>query len=623
MVNKKKSANDKAIIELAMALISRTCIPFIGAGVSKKSGLPTGGEFLKKNKVGALSWKYGTQVLDSKVNYKNNWLKTFGNKKLKPNELHELLAHLDARYYISTNYDTLFEDAFKAINKTTDLFTINSEKQVEESFSKNNIVIKLHGDVDNQELLVMTAPEYHDRIKHPKYVDKLVELLFLTHTILFIGCSLEDDNILSMLYNCANLPTKNSRSKFILLKNVDNAKRELLDIYNVIPISLNCKNDSQYFECIKDFIFQLWLSKTEALRLKKQPDNSKTFITPKDIVNEAIRLKQLNKLKEVIGLIDTYLYDVDWKKHIDLLADWTYVVISVYDKIENMKELEKIQRRIDKIFDSLQGVASDKVYSYIKNRYRSSVALANIRCLKIGNALKLLSNILKQTAPPISDSDESVLYADQLLVRAIAFISYAAFSKNDGVAKKYIIDAGKDVSRAEQIYKSIKMDGEEVHFKGRLYGTKVYLNFASRDKGIKNFELADPVGTARKGPDESKQRTEYGIIAGLYCLGYSYFKVADEHLNAGHRTKLLGEAKDSITEALRRINKVPKEYCQVSRSRIELLLSFIQSAIEGKENNLTKIERKYNKVLSKLNENLSKDPNLVFSLGKWLGLPLN
>jgi hypothetical protein len=108
---------------------------------------------------------------------------------------HELLAQITFfDKIVTTNYDTLFERVYGGrlhkITRGRDI-GLGEPKQVE--------FYKVHGDIQNPDSLVVTEQDYRNFFeKQDSLLWKSLETLMAKYTVLFLGYSLEDQNVLAL-----------------------------------------------------------------------------------------------------------------------------------------------------------------------------------------------------------------------------------------------------------------------------------------------------------------------------------------------------------------------------------------------------------------------------------------
>jgi len=125
---------------------------------------------------------------------------TFLRPGYHPTKLHELILTIDPKIVITTNYDQIYESQFPGGR----LFVVkkyHEEGILDEIRSPVRLLIKAHGCVTFPKNIVITRSQYYKaKSKYPSFFSLLYSL-FLTNTVLFIGCSLEDPDIQLILAN--------------------------------------------------------------------------------------------------------------------------------------------------------------------------------------------------------------------------------------------------------------------------------------------------------------------------------------------------------------------------------------------------------------------------------------
>ena len=144
-----------------------------------------------------------------------------------PNELDNLIIELNPEHIITTNYDHLLEDVqhpnrsnYRVIKNDTDIL-----KQYGRQY-----IIKMHGDIEDIENIVLKEEDYLKYSKSHELIETYIKSLLLDKTFLFIGYSLNDNN-LKLIMSYINYFAKNkdvSREKHYLVVNqLDNKERDI------------------------------------------------------------------------------------------------------------------------------------------------------------------------------------------------------------------------------------------------------------------------------------------------------------------------------------------------------------------------------------------------------------
>lgn len=137
----------------------------------------------------------------------SNYLKSqYLRGKYKPSKVHELIKDLDSKIVVTTNFDKLYEGLCHEPEYITFDYT-DTRSIIGSIKAPENIIINAHGSIDDTEKLIFTAKQYYQaQEKYPEFYH-LMTALFLTHTVVFFGYSLNDPDInllLQFLHNTAN-----------------------------------------------------------------------------------------------------------------------------------------------------------------------------------------------------------------------------------------------------------------------------------------------------------------------------------------------------------------------------------------------------------------------------------
>lgn len=217
---------------LVEELAYRRCLIFLGSGISATAKNDEGespdtwGAFLDKVKLKMKNPseddKQFVEDMLKKQNYLlalqaisdlcesgeySNYLKRqYLRGNYKPSKVHELIKDLDSKIVVTTNFDKLYEGLCHQPEYLTFDYT-NTRSIIGSIKAPENIIIKAHGSIDDIEKLIFTAKQYYQaQEKYPEFYH-LMAALFLTHTVVFLGYSLNDPDInllLQFLHNTAH-----------------------------------------------------------------------------------------------------------------------------------------------------------------------------------------------------------------------------------------------------------------------------------------------------------------------------------------------------------------------------------------------------------------------------------
>ena len=106
--------------------------------------------------------------------------------------LSNAILDLAPAHIITTNYDKLIE---LCKNVQRDNYSVIIDDKDLLDSAKNKYIIKMHGDIDHPETIVLKESDYLDYSQKHVLIEMFVKSLLADHTILFLGYSLNDYNI--------------------------------------------------------------------------------------------------------------------------------------------------------------------------------------------------------------------------------------------------------------------------------------------------------------------------------------------------------------------------------------------------------------------------------------------
>lgn len=245
---------------LVQEVARRRVVFFLGSGVtassvnSNGSSPVTWSEFLFKacelvcdeevrsqikNIIENNNYLLGLQAIKDNVDqgdYKELLDECFNDPSFQHSELHEVLLDLDIPITVTTNFDKIYDtycestsrDAYKVVNYT-------SEDLGDLLRSNARLIIKAHGSINEIQGMIFTKSEYHEaKRSYPRFYE-LLKAIFLTHTVIFIGCGMEDPDILLTLED-VKITGSGNRPHYALIKHRNltvHSISELRDAYNI------------------------------------------------------------------------------------------------------------------------------------------------------------------------------------------------------------------------------------------------------------------------------------------------------------------------------------------------------------------------------------------------------
>ena len=121
----------------------------------------------------------------------------FRDPNLEPAPAHQLLPKLRVSAILTTNYDKLIEQSFPA---ATRIYTqLDYPGLALTRRASEFAIVKVHGDADRPESIVLGQGDYRQAMFANQPFGNYLTTTFTTQTVLFIGCSLTDPDLLAFL----------------------------------------------------------------------------------------------------------------------------------------------------------------------------------------------------------------------------------------------------------------------------------------------------------------------------------------------------------------------------------------------------------------------------------------
>lgn len=185
--------------------------------------------------------------------YVYNRSKKLYNQVLSDNIHHEpnidaplsnAIMDLAPAHIITTNYDKLIENC-KNMQKDNYEVIIHDKDLL--NAIKNRYIIKMHGDIDNLETIVLKEADYLEYTQKHVLIEMFIKSLLTDHTILFLGYSLNDYNVKLIISWINYIRTQNkaldktTKFAYIVLDEKKIAKNQLkyFESNNIGVINLN------------------------------------------------------------------------------------------------------------------------------------------------------------------------------------------------------------------------------------------------------------------------------------------------------------------------------------------------------------------------------------------------
>jgi hypothetical protein len=529
-------------------------VVFCGAGISS-GRVPTAREFLQKNGFDRLPWRQALSLLDGEKPFQLDFARTFGVKK--PSKVHNWLAQLNARWYITTNYDQLLDIALREYHGADQVGIITRDAELSEIGDYRCVCLKLHGDVEQRELLVMTSRDYRERIRRPKRVDALMRYLFASHPVLFIGAALDDENIIEMLEeDDRGAPAPPERYLFQLTPDAEREKYlRSLGIVSisdgVLPASPRPEDRN---EVAARFLRRLWEQTSPFGDFLFH--NDKQELRMEEKIGTAIDLRRRSDLEGAQRALTAIRKSRD-RIPLNQLPRLLWLTVSLYDKLEKPEELEVLlDHDIEKWLGATDAAPPD-VGKAILAAHSSALSVAHLRAFKFQKAWEVVKNVLDWQPTEFAQRDFHLLRAN--LHTIFAMVTYCKWIYERSTNDKSLVAALDILDEAEKIYTEHHplQFGAESHHLGRYHGARAFIETALAQRGAqlsgarlrargsrRAARSARTLEHAHRAHNNGINRTPFGVIAGQYCHAYVLMTLY------GKDNKKMRDANKLIADAL-------------------------------------------------------------------------
>lgn len=265
---------EKDIKRLIKHIAKEDVVPFLGSGFSLKGGAPSVWE-LKKAIVEDGGPDFAEEVDDLKkislAELSEKHIKYNGGSRnallallkrlfeLQPKDLsdHDYLRKIPQfKSLYTTNYDTFIEAAYPM----SELHVVNSNESYTFVGSKQITLYKIHGDLStlsSPDSVVISTTDYKEYFKGKRFEHLWTQ--FKTDagkkTLLYIGYSLDDPNILNIIKNVRNLSGGSAKEWFLIAPGLNDSKSRQLKKLRVTYIDAKAEEIlPQILESLKDTV---------------------------------------------------------------------------------------------------------------------------------------------------------------------------------------------------------------------------------------------------------------------------------------------------------------------------------------------------------------------------------
>lgn len=189
------------IKEIQEASQQNRLVAFVGAGASCDAGVPLWNDLVGlmakvlpqdiRDKYDNLQLaQFVRETCDEKAYYSNVRKHLLQNITC-PNAIHDAILELNPNCIITTNYDTLLEEA--ALRKNQQFWVVGKDSDMPQNHGER-LLVKMHGDLDNENI-VLTENDYYDYSRNFPLIRSFVVSQFVSKVVVFIGFSFSDINL--------------------------------------------------------------------------------------------------------------------------------------------------------------------------------------------------------------------------------------------------------------------------------------------------------------------------------------------------------------------------------------------------------------------------------------------
>lgn len=161
---------------------------------------------------------------------------SFSRPNFRASTTHSIIKEIDSKIVVTTNFDKIYDNLCNDHGYTIARYD-EFQKMLNSIKSTENLIIKAHGTIDDLDSLIFTQRQYYEiKKKHPIFYN-ILNSLFMTNTIVFLGYSLNDPDINLVLELVANSSSPASPHYVVLKQGIDEEiKRHWRDCYNIYAL---------------------------------------------------------------------------------------------------------------------------------------------------------------------------------------------------------------------------------------------------------------------------------------------------------------------------------------------------------------------------------------------------
>lgn len=243
-------------IALVQSVASSNTALFVGAGISLAAGYPSAREL-----VAALQQELGTpptnasfpDAMAQAINEHGRarvvqfLMERLARQAPAESKIHATIAQLPFDVVVTTNFDTLLEQAFQRTGKHC--FTVVSPEELAYSRSGVVSVLKLHGSIERPDSLLLTPRDYRAFETSRELLANAFQNYLVTRSPIFVGSSLSDETILRILEETGRKLGAHAPRAYVVVPQVDPAMRARLE--GLWPVTFILEKAETFFASLE------------------------------------------------------------------------------------------------------------------------------------------------------------------------------------------------------------------------------------------------------------------------------------------------------------------------------------------------------------------------------------
>ena len=244
-------------------------VPFVGAGFSKNADIPEGLSMPDWNELGKTvadqisDYVYDNNPVEALSYYESLYsrarlveflMTALHLGEIKPGKTYEAFCKLFTGTICTTNFDFLLEDTMSLLGRP--ISTIVTEDRLTVNASNENRILKLHGDFNHPDKMVITEQDYDLYLENNPVFATYVSNLFISNTMLLIGYSLDDNDFRGIWKILNSRLGKMAQPAYCVVVDASQSQIAKYERRNIHVINLP-GNRKDYKTILRDFFTEL------------------------------------------------------------------------------------------------------------------------------------------------------------------------------------------------------------------------------------------------------------------------------------------------------------------------------------------------------------------------------